>query len=72
MRVQTQRYRSRLAPRWLRERRGEYSPVSHGGPLPGTALPIRYIGIGEGIDDLRVFEAEDFVEALLLRENASG
>ena len=33
-------------------------------------LPIRFIGIGEGIDDLRAFEAEDFVEALLLRENA--
>lgn len=33
-----------------------------------TGLPIRYIGIGEGIDDLRVFEAEDFVDALLLRE----
>jgi fused signal recognition particle receptor len=36
------------------------------------ALPIRFIGIGEGIDDLRVFEAEDFVEALLLRDNTSG
>ena len=28
------------------------------------ALPIRYIGIGEGIEDLRVFEARAFVEAL--------
>lgn len=27
-------------------------------------VPIRYIGIGEGIDDLRPFEAEDFVDAL--------
>lgn len=27
-------------------------------------IPFRYIGIGEGIDDLRVFEANDFVEAL--------
>jgi len=27
-------------------------------------IPIRFIGIGETIDDLRVFEAEDFVEAL--------
>ncbi len=27
-------------------------------------LPIRYIGIGEGIDDLRPFDAADFVEAL--------
>ena len=30
-----------------------------------TALPIRYIGVGEAIDDLRVFNAEDFVDALL-------
>ncbi len=28
------------------------------------ALPIRYIGIGEGIDDLREFEPKDFVDAL--------
>ena len=27
-------------------------------------LPIRYIGVGEGIDDLRVFEAKEFVDAL--------
>ena len=27
-------------------------------------LPIRYIGVGEGIEDLRVFNANDFVEAL--------
>ncbi|MHA6198405.1 signal recognition particle-docking protein FtsY [Pseudomonas wadenswilerensis] len=27
-------------------------------------LPIRYIGVGEGIDDLRSFEAESFVKAL--------
>lgn len=28
-------------------------------------IPIRYIGVGEAIDDLRPFEAEDFVAALL-------
>jgi fused signal recognition particle receptor len=27
-------------------------------------LPIRFIGIGEGIEDLRPFDAEDFVRAL--------
>nr|WP_314477225.1 signal recognition particle-docking protein FtsY [uncultured Pseudomonas sp.] len=27
-------------------------------------LPIRFIGVGEGIDDLRTFEAEPFVKAL--------
>ena len=29
------------------------------------ALPVRFIGIGEGIEDLAPFEAEPFVEALL-------
>lgn len=29
-----------------------------------TGLPIRYIGVGEGIADLRPFSAEDFVGAL--------
>jgi fused signal recognition particle receptor len=28
-------------------------------------IPVRYIGIGEGIDDLRDFNAKDFVNALL-------
>lgn len=27
-------------------------------------IPIRYIGVGEGIDDLRQFDAEEFVQAL--------
>ena len=31
-------------------------------------LPIRYIGVGEGIDDLRPFDAGDFVEALFASE----
>ncbi|MHB1221346.1 MAG: signal recognition particle-docking protein FtsY, partial [Gammaproteobacteria bacterium] len=29
-----------------------------------TKTPIRFIGVGEGIDDVRPFEAEEFVEAL--------
>lgn len=29
-----------------------------------TKLPIRYIGVGEGIDDLRPFDAEEFSRAL--------
>jgi len=28
-------------------------------------LPIRFVGVGEGIDDLRVFDADEFVDALL-------
>lgn len=34
-----------------------------------TGLPIRYIGVGEAIDDLRSFQAEEFVDALLGRED---
>jgi fused signal recognition particle receptor len=34
-------------------------------------LPIRFIGVGEGIDDLRPFVAEDFVDALLARGEES-
>ena len=30
-------------------------------------LPIRYIGVGEDIDDIRIFDAENFVDALLGR-----
>jgi len=29
-----------------------------------THIPIRYIGIGEGIEDLRPFQAEEFIKAL--------
>jgi fused signal recognition particle receptor len=28
-------------------------------------IPIRYIGVGEGVDDLRPFSAEEFIQALL-------
>jgi fused signal recognition particle receptor len=34
------------------------------------SLPIRYIGVGEGIDDLRPFEAEAFVKALFAEQEA--
>ena len=29
-------------------------------------IPIRYIGVGEGIDDLRPFNSQDFVDALFI------
>lgn len=32
-------------------------------------LPIRYIGVGEKIEDLREFNAEEFIEALFVHEN---
>jgi fused signal recognition particle receptor len=38
---------------------GVIIPVSH-----ELKIPLRYIGIGEKIDDLRVFSAQAFVDAL--------
>lgn len=32
---------------------------------PGQPIPLRFIGVGEGLDDLRPFDAQDFVAALL-------
>ncbi|HBP41802.1 MAG TPA: signal recognition particle-docking protein FtsY, partial [Halomonas sp.] len=34
--------------------------------------PIRFIGVGEGLDDLRPFEADDFVNALFDRQGDDG
>src|SRR5690606_12505209 len=34
--------------------------------------PIRYIGVGEGIDDLRAFEADAFVSALFAEKGTSA
>jgi signal recognition particle-docking protein FtsY len=42
--------------------------TAKGGVILGIAdqlrIPVRYIGMGERVEDLREFEAEDFVEAL--------
>jgi fused signal recognition particle receptor len=32
---------------------------------PGRPIPLRFVGVGEGLDDLRPFDAEEFVTALL-------
>lgn len=32
-------------------------------------LPVRYIGVGEGIEDLRPFQAEEFITALFQRDS---
>jgi fused signal recognition particle receptor len=44
--------------------------TARGGAVLGMAttdriIPIRFIGVGEGIDDLQPFQAEAFTEALL-------
>ncbi len=33
-----------------------------------TGIPVRFIGVGEQVDDLREFNAEDFVDALMDQE----
>ena len=35
------------------------------GAKAGRPLALRYIGVGEGLDDLRPFSAAEFVSALL-------
>ena len=32
-------------------------------------IPIRFIGVGEGIDDLRTFRSDDFIEALFSQDD---
>lgn len=35
-------------------------------------LPIRYVGVGEGVDDLRPFDAEQFINALFSEPKPAG
>jgi len=35
-------------------------------------LPIRYIGVGEKLEDLRVFDPQDFIDALLPERNTES
>jgi len=35
-------------------------------------LPIRYIGVGEGVEDLRPFDAEQFIDALFFEVRSPG
>ncbi len=42
--------------------------TAKGGVVIGLAeefgIPVRYVGVGEGVEDLRDFDAEEFVAAL--------
>ena len=46
--------------------------TAKGGVIIGIAgelsIPIRYIGIGEGMDDLKIFKSEEFVGALFVQD----
>ncbi|RUM36952.1 MAG: signal recognition particle-docking protein FtsY, partial [Desulfobulbus sp.] len=35
-------------------------------------IPVRFIGIGEQMDDLRDFDAHEFVDALFAEETGTG
>ena len=47
----------------------KYDNTSKGGVILSVihelGLPVRYVGLGEGIDDLALFSPKDFVGALL-------
>ena len=36
------------------------------------SIPVKYIGVGEGIDDLQKFDADTFVKALFYKEGADA
>ncbi|CAG0988102.1 partial Signal recognition particle receptor FtsY, partial [Myxococcaceae bacterium] len=52
--------------------------TAKGGVLVGLAdefgIPVRYVGVGEAIGDLRDFSADEFVDAIFgeVEERASG
>ena len=35
-------------------------------------VPVKFIGVGEGIDDLRPFNAKEFVEAIFENEESKN
>jgi len=50
--------------------------TAKGGVILGIAdqlrIPVRFIGVGERVEDLREFDAAEFVEALFERDEADG
>ena len=39
--------------------------ANYGRRDPETGLPLRFLGVGEGLDDLQPFDPEAFVAAIL-------
>ena len=54
----------------------KYDSTAKGGIILAIAsklkVPVRYIGVGEGVSDLRPFSPEEFVHALLGNEHTEG
>jgi fused signal recognition particle receptor len=44
---------------------GVICAIAHAGKSRTSPLPLRFLGVGEGVDDLRPFAAREFVSALL-------
>jgi fused signal recognition particle receptor len=44
---------------------GVIAAIAHSYHFRAHPIPVRFIGVGEGMDDLRPFVAEDFIAALL-------
>ncbi len=43
---------------------GAIAAIAQSRSAPARPIPVRYIGVGEGVDDLRPFVAAEFVEAV--------
>src|SRR5574340_1227190 len=43
---------------------GAIAAIAHAGSTRPRPIPVRYIGVGETVDDLRPFDAREFVEAV--------
>lgn len=50
--------------------------TAKGGVVVGISdqmkVPVKFLGIGEGIDDLKVFDKKEFVESLFTKDDISG
>ena len=50
--------------------------TAKGGVIIGISdelqVPVRYIGLGEGIDDLQVFDRQEFVRSLFDNDSAKN
>jgi len=44
---------------------GVVAAIAHARSAPAAALPLLFVGVGEGVDDLRPFSAREFVEGLV-------
>ena len=43
---------------------GAIAAIAQARAAPSRPIPVRYIGVGEGVDDLRPFDANEFVDAI--------